>query len=448
MNYSKISNRHIIWRFAIPQMIGLIFNSIYFIIDGIFIGRRLGPDALAAAGVAIPVVEIMIAISMLISVGAGVVISSSLGKNDTNSANQIFNKANMITLILAASVVILGNLLLEPLARFMGATDLILNDTMVYLRYFITASPFLIFSFTLSTFARNDNAPRLAMWALIVGSLSNILLDWVFMYPLNMGMAGAALATALGPVFSVMILLPHFLRKKGVLSFKFMTFSLKDVWDITVKGMAAFITNFSIGLVTLFYNLSITHQGLGEATLSAYVIIGYLALIALTAFLGSSQGIQPAISFFAGSGDNDRIVSLTRSTLWFNAGLALAFTALMWVAGPIVISLFTNDALLITNTSAIANIYFLNLVFAAVNIVLATVLQALDYQKASTNLSLMRSTVPLMVLLVVLPLFFGPTSIWFAVIGAEVLTMVASGWIWRSISAHLDAPKDTHSQLI
>ncbi|WZU03236.1 hypothetical protein MGH68_04610 [Erysipelothrix sp. D19-032] len=115
-----------------------------------------------------------------------------------------------------------------------------------------------------------------------------------------------------------MILLPHFLRKKGVLSFKFMTFSIKDVWDITVKGMAAFITNFSIGLVTLFYNLSITHQGMGEATLSAYVIIGYLALIALTAFLGSSQGIQPAISFFAGSGDNDRIVSLTRSTLWFN----------------------------------------------------------------------------------------------------------------------------------
>ncbi|WZU03100.1 hypothetical protein MGH68_04615 [Erysipelothrix sp. D19-032] len=120
----------------------------------------------------------------------------------------------------------------------------------------------------------------------------------------------------------------------------------------------------------------------------------------------------------------------------------------MWVVGPIVISLFTNDALLITNTSAIANIYFLNLVFASVNIVLATVLQALDYQKASTNLSLMRSTVPLMVLLVVLPLFFGPTSIWFAVIGAEVLTMVASGWIWRSISAHLDASKDTHSQLI
>lgn len=268
------------------------------------------------------------------------------------------------------------------------------------------------------------------------------------MYPLNMGMAGAALATALGPVFSVMILLPHFLRKKGVLSFAFMAFTIKDVWDITIKGMAAFVTNFSIGLVTLFYNLSITHQGMGEATLSAYVIIGYLALIALTAFLGSSQGIQPAISFFAGSGENERIVSLTRSTVWFNVGLALALTILMWVAGPVVISLFTNDALLIANTSAIANIYFLNLVFAAINIVLATVLQALDYQKSSTNLSLMRSTVPLMVFLVVLPLIFGSSSIWYAVIGAEVLTMVASVWIWGQVSVNLNVAKQEEPQRV
>ncbi|MEG0727161.1 MAG: MATE family efflux transporter, partial [Erysipelothrix sp.] len=217
MNYSQMSNCDIIKKFAIPQMIGLVFNSIYFIIDGIFIGQKLGSDALAAAGIAIPIVEIMIALSMLISVGSGVIISSQLGEGKTEDANKMFNKANLITIVFAICIVLLGNLFIEPIARFMGATDLIITDTIVYLRYFITASPFLIFSFTLSTFARNDNAPKLAMWALIVGSLSNIILDWFFMYPLDMGMGGAALATALGPVFSVTILLHHFLKKKGTL---------------------------------------------------------------------------------------------------------------------------------------------------------------------------------------------------------------------------------------
>lgn len=435
MNYSKMSNRDIIIKFAIPQMIGLVFNSIYFIIDGIFIGQKLGSDALAAAGVAIPVVEIMIALSMLISVGAGVVISASLGKGKTEAANKMFNKANLITLVLAFAIVILGNLFIEPIARLMGATDLIIDDTVVYLRYFLTASPFLIFSFTLSTFARNDNAPKLAMWALIVGSLSNIILDWFFMYPLDMGMAGAALATSLGPVFSVIILLPHFLKKKGVLHFKLELFKIKDIVLIIRKGLSAFITNFSIGLVTLFYNLAINHNNMGEITLSAYVIIGYLALIALTAFLGAAQGIQPAISYYSGSGENHKIRELSRFSIIFNITIGIILMVIIWLFGSYIISLFTMDTNLNAYTNKIASIYFLNLVFAAANIMIATILQALNQQKYSTYLSLMRSTVPLICLLLILPILVGSDGIWYAITLVEGITLGISYIIWKKVMA-------------
>ncbi|CAM3639491.1 MATE family efflux transporter [Erysipelothrix urinaevulpis] len=438
MNYNKYSDLKLLVRFAIPQMIGLIFNSIYFIIDGMFIGWRLGPDALAAAGVAIPVVEIMIALSMMISVGAGVVISNLYGQKKYSEANQMFNKSNAITLLVSLIIVITGNVFVRDLAQILGATDLIMNDTLIYLRYFITASPFLVFSFTLSTYVRNDGNPKLAMWALIVGSISNIFLDWLFMYPLNWGMSGAALATAIGPVFSVLLLLPHFLMKKGRSHFKWTKFSIQDMITICRNGMAAFITNFSIGLVTFLYNITIVKNHLGETALSSYVIIGYIALIAITAFLGSSQGLQPSMSYFAGEKNYKRIRSLSTLIVMYNLIVALVLTTLLSWKGDFFISLFTNDRMLINETLIISRIYFLNLPFAAINIVLATLFQALNQQRISTVLSLLRSTIPLYLLLYILPLLFGASSIWTAIIGAEALTALVSIALWIKFSNNLE----------
>lgn len=257
MKFKHLSNTKILLKYGLPQMIGLVFNSAYFIVDGIFIGQRLGDQSLAAAGVAVPVVEIMIAIAMMISVGAGIMVSTEIGNHNMKDANRTFNIANKFTMILAISIVILGNIFITPLAQFLGASDVILAETVLYLRYFITASPFLIFSFTLSTFVRNDNQPTPAMWALIIGAVLNIALDYVFMYPMNMGMAGAALATALGPVFSVLILIPHFFKKSSNLHFEKATIKLNTVKSIIFKGISAFITNFSIGFVTLIYNIAI-----------------------------------------------------------------------------------------------------------------------------------------------------------------------------------------------
>ena len=310
-------------------------------------------------------------------------------------------------MILAISIVILGNIFITPLAQFLGASDVILAETVLYLRYFITASPFLIFSFTLSTFVRNDNQPTLAMWALIIGAVLNIALDYVFMYPMNMGMAGAALATALGPVFSVLILIPHFFKKSSNLHFEKATIKLNTVKSIIFKGISAFITNFSIGFVTLIYNIVIVKNGLGEDGLSAYVVIGYLSLIALTAFLGSSQGIQPVLSYFTGSHEPKRIKNLTRTTLQFNVILSLVFYSLIYFAGKPILGVFIQNPALVQETHAISKLNFLSLPFAAINIVISTCLQSINIQTKSTLLSLMRCTVPLLALVTFLPSVWG-----------------------------------------
>ena len=258
-------------------MIGLLFNSVYMIVDGVFIGHRLGTASMAAAAVSVPLIEILIALSMAVASGAGVLISSHLGRGERESAVQTFNIALYGALGMGVLVMTLGNLFIlfiHPLAAALGSTPEIHQEAIEYMRYIVTFSPFLILSFLLSGLARNDGRPRLAMAALAVGSISNIVLDYVFMYPLNMGIGGAALATAIGPVFSVLILLPHFLRRRGALTFARTRPQARLLGRVYLLGFPSFIMEFTIGIITFIYNSAIVRHGYGELGLAAYLVIG------------------------------------------------------------------------------------------------------------------------------------------------------------------------------
>ena len=256
-------------KYAVPQMIGLLLNSVYVIVDGIFIGNRLGRDALqqAAAAVSVPFVEVLTALSMAIASGAGVMISGQLGRGEKEKALQTFHAAMLCAAAFGGFIIVLGNVFIHPLAELLGSTPQIHAEAVSYLWYIVTFSPFLLFSFLLGGLARNDGRPKLAMFALAAGSVSNIILDYVFMYPLNMGIAGAALATAVGPVFSVLILLPHFLLKKGNLHFAKTHIGFHQIRYILMLGFPSFIMEFTIGIVTFVYNFAIVKHGYGGSAL-------------------------------------------------------------------------------------------------------------------------------------------------------------------------------------
>ena len=434
----RMSNISVLTTFVLPQMIAMLFNSVYLIVDGIFIGHRLGPDALAAGGLAVPVVEIVIALAMMISVGAGVKISQGFASQDFKTANQIFNQSNRLTLILSLALSVLGVVFVKELSLLLGASPVVLQDTMTYLKFFFLGLPFLMFSFTLSTFVRNDHAPKRAMWALVVGALSNIILDYVFMYPLNLGMAGAALATALGPVIGVMILLPHFIKKEGELFFQSYRLNRTFIKDLIHTGTPAFVTNFSIGMTALFYNLAIVRFGYGDLGLSAYLIIGYIALISLRCFMGAAQGIQPILSIYKEQEQEDRIHSLHRFMVIVMGIFAFGMILLIIVFQRPFTLIFTSDTHLINTTIPIIKVYFFNLVFAAINILVATNLQALNHQRASLLLSLSRTTLPLVFFLVILQTIFPQGGIWWAMSATEIMTLLLSIHYWKK---HQPQPK-------
>ncbi len=412
-------------RYAIPQMVGLLFNSIYVIVDGVFIGARLGSSALAAAGAAVPAVELLVALSMAVTSGAGVLISVRLAASDRKKALQAFNTCMLLQAVISFVIALTGNLFIHPLARMLGATPEIHDMTVTYLRYILIFSPFLLFSYLMGGLARNDGKPGLAMAALSLGSLSNIVLDYVFMYPFNMGIAGAALATAVGPLFSILILLPHFLRRNGRLYFARVRLSLSDAGRFLTLGFPSFVMEFSIGMVTFFMNSGINRYGYGEEGLAAYLIIGYLMLIILTIFLGMAEGLQPAFSYLYASGDTAKLQSLRRCGICAFSAFGLAAYALVLLLALPFYTIFTPGAESLAQFAAEqSRLYFSGFLCAGLNILMISFFQATAATGRALLLSALRGCLLPGLLVFTLPAIFGPQSLWGCHSLAEALTLL------------------------
>lgn len=414
-------------KYAVPQMIGLLFNSVYMIVDGIFIGNRLGCDAMAAAAVSVPLVEILIALSMAVATGAGVMISMHLGQGDKTKVRNIFSLSVLCTAVMGLAISILGNLWLHPLAQLLGSTPAIHDEAIRYMWYIITFSPFLLFSFLLSGLVRNDNRPKLAMLALMFGSVSNIVLDYVFMYPMNMGIAGAALATALGPIFSVLIMLPHFVWKRGDLYLTKLKIKWQNLRSIYILGFPSFIMEFTIGIITFIYNFAIVHYGFGVIGLETYLVIGYLMLIILTLFLGMEQGLQPVFSYFMGTKEEAK----SKALLSFSIKTFLAIGILCYI----VIIFFSRGFFAIFNPGDIELInfmgskslpYFSGFFLAGFNILMIAYWQANECTGKALAISLARSILYPPLLILILPLLFGSEMVWICHSAGEALTAVTA----------------------
>lgn len=434
--------RELFAKYAIPQMIGLLFNSVYLIVDGVFIGNRLGRDAMAAAAVSVPFIEILIALSMMMASGAGIVISGRLARGQRSGARQVFGLAMLLLGLIGMAIVLLGNVFIHPLAGLLGATPDIHAEAVTYLWYIVSFAPFLLFSFLLGGLARNDGRPKLAMLALAFGSVSNIVLDYVFMYPMDMGIAGAALATALGPIFSVVILLPHFLLKKGELYFECFRVRWREIKQVFTLGFPSFIMEFTIGIITFVYNFAIVRNGYGEMGLAAYLVMGYIMLIILTVFLGLAEGLQPVFSYLNGAGEErqSRALLAFSTRVFLATGVAGYFLILLFSRG--FITLFApGDAELIAFTHSKSLCYFSGFFLAGYNILMITYWQATKRAKMALPVSLLRSVGAPPILVLILPLLFGSQGIWIGHSLSEVLTAMVAFMLWRVSHAGRRMPR-------
>lgn len=429
---------------AVPGILALLLNSVYVVVDGFFVARLIGRDALAAVTVAVPVMEVLIALAMLISVGAGALISQQQGRGEEIEARQTFNASFRLLLGFSIIVAVVGLLLHGVIGQAVGGTPEIMPLVRTYLLYLFGFSPFLMFSFGLGAWARNDGQHKLAMVAMGAGTVVNIVLDYALIEWVGMGIGGAALATGLGPVVSCAILLPHFLRRKGTLYFERVKVRFAQAKAILFSGIPSFLMEFSLGLTTLCVNIAVSRH-MGALGLAANGVVGYVALIGLTIYLGMAEGTQPLFSFYYGREDERAVQYLLRLSLIVCAVSGVLFYLLLLVGARVPAVVFGGqDETLVSMSMHAMSLYFPALFASGMNIQLSSCLQSIGRWQRSAVVSGLRSLVLLSLLLTILPLFLGNTGVWIAVPIAELLTLPIALYLYKGTK---QSPQPTPTKL-
>ncbi|MBQ8616774.1 MAG: MATE family efflux transporter [Clostridia bacterium] len=412
-------------RYITQNIIGMIGLSCYILVDTWFVSLALGTNGLAALNLAITVFSVVSGAGQLLGVGGGTdfAIRRAEGRDAGHSLSTSLVIGGRLSLLFAGT----GLFLSGPLTRFLGADKATFALTEIYVRVTLLFAPVYMLGAILQGFVRNDGSPNLAMLSMLVSSALNIVLDYLFMFPLKMGMFGAVLATGLSALLSTPVLLSHFFTKHCTLLPLRAPHALPDALKALSYGLSALIGELASAVSLLTFNLLLMHLS-GAVGVAAYGVIANAALVATAIFTGLGQGVQPLASQEFGMHDQSglkRLLGYIRNTV---AILSIAiFSAAFLFAQPIA-SAFNHerDMLLQAMAETGLRVYFAGYLFAGVNIAACAFLSAVNEAKLALMISLLRSCVLLIPAAIALSALFNTMGVWLAFTMTEAACCVIS----------------------
>ena len=412
-------------KYVSANVLGMIGYSCYILADTFFIARGIGSDALAALNLVLPAYSLMNGTGLMIGMGAASRYTISSTKPEGTLHRTIFTHALYLMVFAAVIFSSSGILFPDKIAAVLGADADTIGYATDYIRILLMFSPLFLGNNLLLSFVRNDGAPRLSMTGMIVGSLTNIVLDYVFIYPLGMGMTGAALATATAPVISMLIMSVHFIKKRNHFRPVRTRLSLIRWGDICTLGISSLVTELSSGVVIIVFNYLILGLN-GNTGVAAYGILANIALVLVSIYTGIGQGVQPIVSRYAGKDGEEQRRNLRRYALATSLSFALLSYLLIAVFAVPLADLFNreHDPILTDIASNGMRIYFVSLFFSGINIVAAAFLSSIDRPKQAFAVSILRGFVLIIPVAWLMSVLFGLTGIWMAVPVTEACVCV------------------------
>lgn len=421
------------FRYVSMSICSMLAISCYVLADTYFIAGGVGSAGLAALNIAIPAYMVISACGLLLGMGGATLFSIEMGRKSLPEILQsIFTTVVLLGMGVGIVLTLLGWAVPEPIAHALGATGRIRPLAAMYIRTMGTFAPAFIVSQILVCFVRNDGQPNLAMGAMIVSSFSNIVLDYIFVYPLHMGMFGAALATGISPVISISISLCHWFKKENQLWLTIRGWNKKWIVPVVKTGTPHFIGELSSGIVICLFNVVIGKIS-GEVAIAAYGIIANVALVILAIFNGVSQGVQPLMGRSFGAGKKEDLKKL----FYLAAGLALllggAFYVLCAAQAKGIVKLFNKEGLetLAEITVPGIRMYFAAFLFAGVNIVAANYFSVTLHPQAAFLTAFLRGFLLVVPLVLLFAAWFGIVGVWVSVPAAEFLTLFVVLLLYR-----------------
>lgn len=418
MEASKI--KYTCSKYILLNVLGMIGLSCYILADTFYVARGIGADGLAALNLAIPIYSFIHGTGLMIGMGGAT-------RYTLSKSSAVFTQSACLAALFGLFYFMIGAFFSVPLATILGADAVTLEMSSTYLQVILCFAPMFIANNLVLCFVRNDGNPRLSMAAMLLGSLSNIILDYVFIFPLGMGMFGAALATGIAPVISLMILSVHFIRKRNSFTLCKTRLHLRALTDLSSLGISALIAEVSSGIVIIVFN-GILLRLAGNLGVAAYGVLANIALVILALFTGVSQGIQPLLSQTHSAGRFKETQTVFRIGLLSAILFALAAYLLsVFFAEPIV-AVFNRDNNPQLAQMAISGmkLYFTAFLFAGINIITATYFSAIARPKNAFLLSILRGFVLIIPAAYLLSGLFGLTGVWLTMAVTETIVLACS----------------------
>lgn len=409
------------------NVLGMLGLSCYILADTFFVARGLGTKGLTALNLAISIYSFIHGTGLMLGIGAATKYTILRAQKEEEKANRVFSHAVIMGLVVGLTFLLIGIFASEPLCKILGANQETLALTNVYLKTLLCFSPCFILNNIMLAFVRNDGSPNLSMVGMVVGSFVNIVLDYVFIFPLGMGMFGAALATGIAPVVSLLILSIHAIQKKNTFHFKRTKWRVHVAGEVMRLGLSAFVNEVSSGVVLITFNLIILGLA-GNVGVAAYGIIANVSLVVLAIFTGIGQGMQPVVSRSYGSGDARSIRTVLRYVITLSLVLSVVIYAVISLSAHPIVAIFNTENNQILAGYAVTGIhlYFIGILFAGLNVVATAFLSAIEKAKQAFLISVMRGCVVLIPMAFLLSYCFQMNGVWMSFPSTEFITCVVS----------------------
>ncbi|WP_294552193.1 MATE family efflux transporter [uncultured Pseudoflavonifractor sp.] len=418
-------------RFALPSVVMMIFTSLYSIVDGMFVSRFVGEDALAALNIVFPVMSLTMAAGVMLATGGSAIVARRMGSGEEQSALEGFSLLTAVGAAVGAVFSVLGLAAVEPICRLLGGEGALMAYCVPYLRIIMLFGPMSILQLMFQSFFVTAGRPGLGLGLTVAAGVANMVLDYVFIVPVGMGVAGAALATVVGYCIPAVAGLAFFALRRQGLRFTRPKWDGRMLAGACFNGSSEMVSNLSSAVVTLLFNLTMLEL-LGPPGVSAITIVLYAQFLLTALYIGFSIGVAPVFSFNYGADNRKRLRSLFRSCLIFIAGSSVVL---------LLVALFIADGVVTVFSPRGSEVYDLAvhgfrlfapmILFTGLNIFASALFTALSNGPVSALLSFLRTFGFLTAGLLLLPRLLGVDGVWLAVPVAELLSFGVSLWCFR-----------------
>lgn len=424
----------LLMQYAVPAIIAMTASSLYNMVDSIFIGHGVGTMAISGLALTFPLMNLAAAFGSLVGVGAATLISVKLGQKDYDTAQRVLGNVFVLNILLGVAFTVIVMAFLDPILYFFGGSDETVGYARDYMYIILLGNTITHLYLGLNAVLRSSGHPQKAMYATIATVIINTILDPVFIYGFGWGIRGAAIATIVAQIISLMWQLWIFSSKEELLHFHRGIFRLKRkiVFDSLAIGMSPFLMNMAACFIVILINQGLKKYG-GDLAIGAFGIVNRLVFIIVMIVMGLNQGMQPIAGYNFGAKQYERVTKTLKLTIIYATGVTTFGFIIGTLFSDTVVGIFTSDAELIELSAKGLRIVVMFFPIIGFQMVTANFFQSIGMASKAIFLSLTRQMVVLLPCLLILPRFFGAAGVWYSMPISDLLASLIAGTmlVWQ-----------------